>query len=271
YATTDLATIRYRCEEWKADQILYVVDDRQSEHFRMLFETSRLWGWKQVDLQHISFGTVMGSDGKPFKTRAGDAVGLESLLDEAVSRAGKIVSDNDDAKPNGPELDQAEREKIAEIVGIGGIKYADLHHNRESDYVFDWDKMLSMTGDTATYMQYAYARVGGIFRKAGIEPEQLATGTNNWQLDHPAERALALQLLRFEEALINCAQEYRPNLLTNYLYETAKKFSAFFDQCPVVKMEDESVRQSRLRLCHLTARVIRQGMELLGIETSSRM
>src|SRR5690606_13825404 len=165
YATTDLATIKYRIDTWNADAILYVVDKRQSDHFEQLFATAKKWGLTNVLFKHVSFGTFLGDDKRPFKTRSGDTVGLESLLDEAVERAYRIVSEGDDAKPDGPELSEDDRRRIAEIVGIGGIKYADLKHNRESDYVFSWDKMLSTTGDTATYMQYAYARVNGIARK----------------------------------------------------------------------------------------------------------
>ncbi len=274
YATTDLATIRYRVEQLQAEVLLYVVDKRQSEHFQLLFETARLWGYEQLDCRHISFGTVMGQDGKPYKTRSGDIVGLASLLDEAVSRARVIVDANDNAKPNGPELDEAERQRIAEIVGLGSIKYADLHHNRDSDYVFDWDKMISMTGDTAAYMQYAYARVCGIFRKAGMPREELrtvSTVANAIRLDHPAERSLGLQLARFEDALLSAAAEYRPNILTAYLFETANAFSVFYDQCPVASEEDLDCRQSRFRLCDLTARTIGLGLRLLGIETSERM
>ena len=272
YATTDLATIQYRVDELKANTILYVVDKRQCEHFQLLFDVSKLWGYDQAQMQHVSFGTVMGKDNKPFKTRAGDTIGLESLLDESITRARKIVDENDDRKPNGPELDEQQRQRIAEIIGLGGIKYADLHHNRESDYVFDWDKMLSMNGDTATYMQYAFARICGIFRKAGLAREEVQADTTALiSLQHEAERALGLQLLRFEEALANVAQEYRPNLLTNYLFETANAFSSFYEHCTVAKEEDPNTRMSRLKLCDVTARTMKQGLSLLGIETSDRM
>lgn len=272
YATTDLATIRYRVEELKVDSILYVVDKRQGEHFQLLFQTSSQWGYDQTEFQHVSFGTVMGKDNKPFKTRAGDTIGLESLLDESITRARAIVDANDDQKPNGSELDEQQRQNIAEIIGLGGIKYADLHHNRESDYVFDWDKMLSMNGDTATYMQYAFARICGIFRKTGLTREAVrADRTASISLQHDAERALGLQLLRFEEALANVAQEYRPNLLTNYLFETANAFSSFYEHCPVAKEENPELKLSRLKLCELTARTIEQGLSLLGIATSEKM
>ena len=166
YATTDLATIQYRMELWKPDTILYVVDHRQSLHFEQLFATARLWGFDKVELVHVAFGTVLGSDGKPFKTRGGDTVGLEGLLDEAVSRAYAIVCANDDAKPAGAELSEAQRRDVAEAVGIGAIKYADLAQNRTSDYEFSYDKMLAMNGNTATYMQYAHARAGSVMAKA---------------------------------------------------------------------------------------------------------
>ena len=166
YATTDLATIQYRLERWHPDAILYVVDHRQSLHFEHLFKTARRWlELADVELAHISFGTVLGDDGRPFKTRSGDTVGLTGLLDEAVGRALAVVSANDDAKPSGPELSTAERQRVAEAVGIGAIKYADLSQNRTSDYVFSYDKMLAMNGNTATYMQYAYARVRSIFAR----------------------------------------------------------------------------------------------------------
>ncbi|TWU13731.1 Arginine--tRNA ligase [Symmachiella macrocystis] len=271
YATTDLATVKYRIEELKADSIIYVVDARQGEHFKLLFETVRKWGYDQTELQHVSFGTILGDDRRPFKTRSGDTVGLESLLDESIAKAYTIVSDNDDAKPNGAELDEPERRRIAEIVGLGGIKYADLHHNRDSDYVFNWDKMLATTGDTATYIQYAFARVCGILRRAEVDRESLRQSGAVIRLSHESERLLILSLLRFPEALTQAAAEYRPNYLTEYLFKTAGVFSGFFEHCPVVNAETDDLRNSRLLLCDLTARVIAQGLELLGIHTSERM
>lgn len=276
YATTDLATVQYRIKEFGADKVLYVVDARQSEHFELLDKTINQWLDDSVDLSHVSFGTVMGEDRRPFKTRSGDTVGLESLLDEAVSKAREIVAANDDAKGDdadnpAPELDEATRDSIANIVGIGGIKYADLHHNRESDYVFDWDKMLAKTGDTATYMQYAYARIQGIFRKGDVELESLRSSNFQIHLEEPTERALALKLTRFEEALQAVAVEYRPNFLTQYLFELAGDLTKFYGECPVLKAEVETVRQSRLKLIDLTGRVIKQGLELLGIEVCEKM
>lgn len=271
YATTDLATIKYRAEELKADRVLYVVDSRQSEHFQLLFSTVKEWGYSNLELQHVSFGTVLGKNKRPYKTRSGDTVGLESLLDEAIESAYQIVSQNDDAKPNGPELDEAERRDVAEVVGLGGIKYADLKHNRDSDYIFDLDKMLAKQGDTATYMQYAYARVNGIFRKGGIDRDELRTHQQSLNLIEPTEIALAMKINRYSEILESVAAEARPNYLTNYLYELADLFSTFYDVCPVLKAEDEAVRTSRLLLSDLTARVVQNGLSLLGIRTCERM
>ncbi|MEW4487836.1 arginine--tRNA ligase [Thalassoglobus sp. JC818] len=276
YATTDLATVQFRVREFDANSMLYVVDARQSEHFKLLFETVRLWLGVEVELVHVSFGTVMGDDRKPFKTRSGDTVGLESLLDEAVAKAREIVASNDDSKTDedgqpAPELDESIRDEIAQIVGIGGIKYADLHHNRESDYVFDWDKMLAKTGDTATYMQYAYARIQGIFRKGEVDVEALRSLDTPILIEEPAERSLVLKLLRFEEALDAMASEYRPNILTQYLFELAGELTTFYDRCPVLKAEEERVRTSRLKLIDFAGRVIRQGLDLLGINVCERM
>ncbi len=271
YATTDLATIRDRVDRLGTNLVLYVVDARQGDHFKLLFETAQRWGYVKVDLRHVSFGTILGDDRRPYKTRSGDVVGLESLIDEAVARARRIVDENDERKTAGGDLDDASRQKIAEAVGIGAIKYADLSQNRETDYIFNWDKMLALTGDTATYMQYAYARVCGIVRKGEIDRESLRGGTAQIQLEHPAERALALQLLRFHEALDGVAIDFRPNVLTNWLFETANRFSTFFENCPVLKAETESLKQSRLLLADLTARCLERGLSLLGIETIERM
>lgn len=271
YATTDLATVQYRVETLKADAILYVVDARQSEHFQLLFATCRQLGFKDVELKHVSFGTILGDDRRPFKTRSGDTVGLESLLDEAVQHARAIVDANDDGKPNGPELDEEARAAIAETVGIGGIIYADLHHNRDSDYVFSWEKMLAKTGDTATYIQYAYSRVRGIFARNTIDVAAVrATGTTI-SIDTPAERQLALQLHRFATVLDDVIADYRPNILTQFLYETANQFATFYEQCPVLRETDESLRSSRLLLCDLTARTLKQGLTLLGIGVAEKM
>jgi len=273
YATSDLATIQYRMETWHPDAILYVVDHRQSLHFEQLFATARLWKpeYASVELKHVSFGTVLGNDGKPFKTRSGDTVGLDSLLDEGVSRALAIVSANDDAKPNGPELSVEERQRIAEVVGIGALKYADLSQNRTSDYVFDYDKMLAMSGNTATYMQYAHARVCGIFRKGQERLGKLSRADGKIVPTHPAERYLALAASQLPEAIELVLADYRPNQLTVYLFELANRFSTFFENCPVLRAETPELLESRLALCDLTAKVLRQGLSLLGIEVVERM
>jgi arginyl-tRNA synthetase len=279
YATTDLATIQYRMSEWKPDAILYVVDHRQSDHFKQLFATARLWGYTEdkVELQHISFGTVLGDDGKPFKTRSGTNVGLMGLLDEAVERAGKIAAESVVLA----DATDEERRTVGERIGIGAIKYADLAHNRTSDYKFSYDKMLAMTGNTAAYMQYSYARVRSIFNKAisefGLriadwsEESAIRNPQSAIILDSPYERALAVALLQFPEALDRVVADYRPNNLTDYLFDLAGKYSAFFENCPVLKAETDELRTSRLKLCDLTARTLKQGLELLGIETVERM
>ncbi len=271
YATTDLATIQYRMQTWSPDAILYVVDHRQSDHFRLLFAVAWQWGCGDVEFQHISFGTVLGEDGRPFKTRSGDTVGLSGLLDEAVARAYQVVCSLDDEKPQGAELAEDERRRIAEVVGLSAIKYADLSQNRTSDYVFSFDKMVALRGNTATYMQYAYTRVRGIFRKGEVDVESLRRRRPTILLNQPAERALGLELLRFSEALQFTVADYRPNQLTTYLFDLANRFSTFFEECPVLKAETAELRDSRLQLCDLTARTIKQGLELLGIEVVERM
>ena len=270
YATTDLATIQYRMRDWHPDAILYVVDHRQSLHFEQLFAIAKLWGYSDIELQHIAFGTVLGEDGRPFKTRSGSSVGLASLLDEAVERAYTIVSQNDDARPQ-PLLSAPERQQVAERIGIGAIKYADLAHNRTSDYVFSYDKMLAMTGNTAAYMQYSCARVKSIFVKADVKQSAIRSPQSEILLNTPQERALAITLLQFAETLDRVVADYRPNHLTAYLFELATRYSTFFENCPVLKAESEALRTSRLILCDLTARTIERGLNLLGIEVVERM
>ncbi len=271
YATTDLATIRYRMDTFHPDAILYVVDHRQSLHFDQLFAVARKLGYRDVELTHVRFGTVLGEDGRPFRTREGDIVGLESLLDEAVRRAGEVVAANDEAKPGGPELSADRRRGVAETVGIGALKYADLAQNRTSDYVFSFDKMLAMNGNTGAYMQYAYARVRSIFRKGNVDRAALAPSGAAIRLETPEERALGLQLLRLGEALDLVLADYRPNQLTAYLFELAGRFTAFYEKHPVLKAQPDALRQSRLLLCDLTARTIRQGLALLGIDVVEQM
>ena len=265
YGTTDLATIKYRAETWNPEQILYVVDHRQGDHFRQLFAVARRWGYDQVDLEHVAFGTILGADRRPFKTREGDVVGLESLLDEAVSEARKVVD------ANSPDLDQEARARVAEVVGLGAIKYADLSQNRLSDYVFDWQKMLAMNGNTATYLQYAYARIQSIFSKGEIDPRTLRKQPPEIVLNHPAERGLGVRILRLPEVLELAAAELKPNILTDYLFDLANAFSTFFEECPVLKAESAARRDSRLAICDLTAQTLKFGLELLGIEVVDRM
>ncbi len=265
YATTDLATIRYRVERWHPDAILYVVDHRQGLHFQQLFAVARLWGYEHIELQHVSFGTVLGDDGRPFKTRSGDTVGLKGLLDEAVERAATVVRENN------PDIAPSTAQHVADAVGIAALKYADLSQNRTSDYTFSYEKMLAMNGNTATYMQYAYARVRSIFRRGEIDIDTLRARGTSLSLAASAERALARQILRFSEALDQTVSDYRPNQLTAYLFELANSYSTFFEQCPVLKAESPELRDSRLLLCDLTARTIRQGLELLGIGVVEQM
>ncbi len=275
YTATDLATIRYRMHQWHPDAILYVVDFRQALHFKQLFDIVRRWGYNKVQLEHVSFGSVLGADRKPIKTREGGAVELGALLDEAVAQAARRYQQTRQERiargEDVPELTDEELQQIYEPIGYGAVKYADLSQNRESDYVFNWDKMLSMEGNTATYMQYAYVRNRGIFRKGGIDVLALRRDPPSVILQTPEERALALQLLRFHEALTAAATELKPNLITGYLWDLAKTYSGFFQNCPVLKAETAPLRQSRLLLCDLTARVIQRGLDLLGIRTVERM
>jgi arginyl-tRNA synthetase len=275
YTTTDLATLRYRMENWKPDAILYVVDARQALHFRNFFATARYCGYDKVALEHISFGSVLGPDRRPLKTREGQNVSLEALLDEAVAQGGRRYEqtrrERIERGEDVPELSAEERQHIAEVVGLGAVKYADLSQNRTSDYVFSWDKMLSMEGNTASYMQYAYVRNRGIFRKGGIDPLGLWDSPTVLTWERQEERALVLQLLRFQEALHAAAAEYKPSGITAYLWDLSKAYSAFFTQCPVLKAPTPELRQSRLLLCDLTARVIQRGLDLLGIRTLERM
>ncbi len=268
YATTDLATVQYRMDEWQPSAMLYVVDHRQSLHFEQLFAVARRWGYPHVEMKHVEFGTILGDDGRPFKTRTGGSVGLGEVLDEAVAHARQVVAENDKDQ----QFSEEQRDEIAEIVGLGAIKYADLSHNRSSDYKFSYEKMMATTGNTATYMQYAYARVRSIFRKGKVDIEALrASGANIW-LDHPAERALALEIARFPEAVAEVVVEYRPNLLTSYLFDQlAKSYSTFYEKCPVIKAENEAVRHSRLLLADLTARTLAKGLELLGINVVEKL
>jgi len=268
YTTTDLATIKYRIETFEPNAVLYVVDFRQGLHFKNLFDIARRWGYDKVDLQHISFGSVLGTDNKPIKTREGGGVELNHLLDEAVQRAADVC---ETLQGEDTDLTDQQIHDIAEVVGIGAVKYADLSQNRTSDYVFSWGKMLAMDGNTATYMQYAYTRIRGIFRKADILEHLYRNAPPLPKLLEPQEQALALQLLRFEETLLAAAADYRPSVLTAYLWDLAKSYSGFYQNCPVLKAETPEIKQSRLLLCDLTGRVINKCLNLLGIRTLEQM
>jgi len=265
YATTDLAAVRYRVGTLHADRILIAVDARQSLHLEMVRAAARLAGFlpDNVPMEHVSFGTMLGEDGRPFKTRTGGTVKLIDLLDEACSLAMAVVKDKT------PELPESRQAEIASAVGIGAVKYADLSMDRTSDYKFSWSKMLALQGNTAPYMQYAYARIRSIFRKA-------ADAGQPWILDapialaEPAEQTLGKTLLRFEEVLQTVAAEAKPNVLTAYLYELAGAFTTFYENCPVLK-SDEPLRSARLALCDLAARTIGKGLELLGIRVIEQM
>jgi len=285
YATTDLAALRYRVNKLKADAIVYVTDARQKQHFEMLFAVARMAGWdtrqetgdrrqktedgrQKTELVHVMFGSILGDDGTPLKTRSGENVKLKELLDEAVERAKAVVEEKN------PELSAAKKEEIADAVGIGAVKYADYSNNRTSDYVFSFDKMLAMEGNTAPYMQYAYARIKSIERKAQSRDVDVATelaGVKALSLTDPAELDLAKYLLRYAEAIQAAVADYRPNYLTSYLYELAQKFSVFYTNCPVLAAGPDK-RPTRLLLCDLTARIIKHGLsELLGIEVVEQM
>ncbi|MFI6452108.1 arginine--tRNA ligase [Streptosporangium amethystogenes] len=263
YGTTDMATIRYRVQDLKADRILYVIGATQSLHMSMVFDSARMAGWlpDHVRAEHIQIGSVLGSDGKMFKTRSGQSVKLLELLDEAETRAAGVIQDR--------EYDDAEREKIAHAVGMGAVKYADLSVSHDSEYVFDFDRMLALTGNTGPYLQYAQARIRSIFRRGGVTP---AETTGPIVLGHPAERALALQLLRFGSVVEEMAENSAPHKLASYLFDTASAFTTFFENCPVLKDDVEAAtRASRLALCALTLKVMETGLGLLGVPVPERM
>ena len=264
YATTDLAALRYRATELHADRIIYTHDSRQAQHFDQVFRIARAAGFvpPEVQLEYAPFGTMLGEDGKPFKTRSGDTVKLKDLLDEAEERALRLVTEKN------PELPENQRSAIARAVGIGAVKYSDLAKDRTSDYVFSWDRALAMDGNTAPYLQYAYARIRSIFRKAGADPASLAGAALS--LDSPPETALAKHVLRLGEVIDLVARELKPHHLCAYLYDLATRFSSFYENCPVIKSE-EPTRSSRLLLCDVTARAMAAGLDLLGIEHPEQM
>jgi len=275
YTTSDLATIQYRLNEFAPNAVLYVVDFRQSQHFANLFAAARRWGIAAVELTHISFGSVLNRDGRPISTRKGDGSELIDLINKAVEIGlQKYQESYAERKAQGhdvPDLTEAVQRDIAETVGIGAIKYADLCQNRTSDYKFDYDKMLATEGNTATYMQYAYARNRSILRKENIDPMTLRNNPPSVAIDTPPERALAIQLLRLEESLLAAVAEYQPSAVTAYLWDLAKTYSGFFQNCPVLRAESGALKQSRLLLCDLTARVLQKCLNLLGIKTVDRM
>jgi arginyl-tRNA synthetase len=260
YATTDLATIRFRIDEWKADRIWYVVGVPQQLHFRQIFEAAARWG-KTGNFQHVAFGSILGEDRKLMKTRSGDNVSLTDVLDEAVERAARIIAEKN------PDLPAGEAAEIARTVGIGAVKFAELSQNRLTDYVFAWDRMLALQGDTAPYLQYSSVRIRSIFRKL---EQPFDASKVDIVLKHDAEIHLARLHARFGELLPLIVEDFRPNLLANYLLELARAFHSFFEACPVLKSEEPS-RSSRLALCELTARILTTGLGLLGIRCPERM
>ncbi|MDA3133156.1 arginine--tRNA ligase [Atlantibacter subterranea] len=264
YTTTDIACAKYRYETLHADRVLYYIDSRQHQHLMQAWTIVRKAGYvpDSVPLEHHMFGMMLGKDGKPFKTRAGGTVKLSDLLDEALERARRLVAEKN------PDMPADELESLANAVGIGAVKYADLSKNRTTDYIFDWDNMLAFEGNTAPYMQYAYTRVLSIFRKAGIEESMLTAPVN---ITEEREAALAARLLQFEETLTTVAREGTPHVMCAYLYDVAGLFSGFYEHCPILTAETEGVRQSRLKLALLTAKTLKIGLETLGIQTVERM
>ncbi|HCJ6375657.1 arginine--tRNA ligase [Citrobacter sp. RHBSTW-00671] len=265
YTTTDIACAKYRYETLHADRVLYYIDSRQHQHLMQAWTIVRKAGYvpDSVPLEHHMFGMMLGKDGKPFKTRAGGTVKLADLLDEALERARRLVAEKN------PDMPADELEKLANAVGIGAVKYADLSKNRTTDYIFDWDNMLAFEGNTAPYMQYAYTRVLSVFRKADIDENALASAQVIISEDREAQ--LAARLLQFEETLAVVAREGTPHVMCAYLYDVAGLFSGFYEHCPILSAENEEIRNSRLKLAQLTAKTLKLGLDTLGIETVERM
>jgi arginyl-tRNA synthetase len=269
YTTTDLATLNYRIETWKPHEIVYVTDSRQQLHFKQLFTIFRRWMPEtKVRLSHVWFGMILGPDNKPFKTRTGENIKLTDLLNEAEERALEVVNSKDVDRPEVERFSESERKEIARIVGIGAIKYSDLAPNRQSDYVFSWEKMLALNGNTAPYLQYAYTRTRSVFRKS--EENVAAKKEPIFSLSSPDELALAKHLMNFGLVLEAVTDDYRPNYLCSYLYELAGHFARFWENCPILKAEPQE-KADRLALCDLTGRVLKQGLNVLGIETTEKM
>ena len=265
YTTTDIACAKYRYETLHADRVLYYIDSRQHQHLMQAWTIVRKAGYvpDSVPLEHHMFGMMLGKDGKPFKTRAGGTVKLADLLDEALERARRLVAEKN------PDMPADELEKLANAVGIGAVKYADLSKNRTTDYIFDWDNMLAFEGNTAPYMQYAYTRVLSVFRKADIDESALTNAQVVISEDREAQ--LAARLLQFEETLTVVAREGTPHVMCAYLYDVAGLFSSFYEHCPILSAENEEIRNSRLKLAQLTAKTLKLGLDTLGIETVERM
>ncbi|WP_218201757.1 arginine--tRNA ligase [Salmonella enterica] len=265
YTTTDIACAKYRYETLHADRVLYYIDSRQHQHLMQAWTIVRKAGYvpDSVPLEHHMFGMMLGKDGKPFKTRAGGTVKLADLLDEALERARRLVAEKN------PDMPADELEKLANAVGIGAVKYADLSKNRTTDYIFDWDNMLAFEGNTAPYMQYAYTRVLSVFRKADIDEQALASAPVIISEDREAQ--LAARLLQFEETLTVVAREGTPHVMCAYLYDVAGLFSGFYEHCPILSAENDAIRNSRLKLAQLTAKTLKLGLDTLGIETVERM
>ncbi|EAY5146722.1 arginine--tRNA ligase [Salmonella enterica subsp. salamae] len=265
YTTTDIACAKYRYETLHADRVLYYIDSRQHQHLMQAWTIVRKAGYvpDSVPLEHHMFGMMLGKDGKPFKTRAGGTVKLADLLDEALERARRLVAEKN------PDMPADELEKLANAVGIGAVKYADLSKNRTTDYIFDWDNMLAFEGNTAPYMQYAYTRVLSVFRKADIDEQALVSAPVIISEDREAQ--LAARLLQFEETLTVVAREGTPHVMCAYLYDVAGLFSGFYEHCPILSAENDAIRNSRLKLAQLTAKTLKLGLDTLGIETVERM
>ena len=266
YASTDLATVLYRLEEFKADEIIYLTDARQQDHFQQLFLTTEKWfkakGYALPEMNHVFWGTILGKDKKPFKTKSGESIKLQELLDEARSRAFDVVNEKN------PDLPEDERHAIADAVGVGALKYADLSSNRTQDYVFNWDRMLSFEGNTAPYLQMQVARINSIFRKVGVDPEAPIQGAS--QLETDAELALARKIMDFVGALELTLNDLRPHFLCTYLHELAGAYSSFYN-ADKVNIDNQAVKARRLLLCARTRTVLRTGLELLGIKPLERM
>jgi arginyl-tRNA synthetase len=265
YAATDLAAVRHRVDDLGALRIVYVVDARQRDHFGQCFAVARKAGWvpASVRLEHVAFGAVLGPDGKPFKTREGGTVKLAALLDEAVERARRVIDEK------GADLSDAEKDRVAEVVGIGSVKYADLSGDRVKDYVFDWDRMLALDGNTAPYLINAYVRIRSIFRRGGLDPETARGGAI--PVGDAAERALALQLLEWPETVARVERTLQPHHLCTHLHALATGYHQFYERCSVLNAETPELRTERLALSSLVAETLRQGLELLGIGVVERM